>query len=87
MQTFLAKCQAHLARYGCHIAEEVCRSSNSKQRGTEQSRANHFIEWTNKIELNQDPCLPFQDQQARNYLVACYAVSLIKGETIQGGTI
>ena len=29
-----------------------------------------------------DPCLAQEDIQARNYLLACYAVSLIRGETI-----
>jgi hypothetical protein len=30
-----------------------------------------------------DPCLAREDIQARNYLLACYAVSLIRGETIK----
>ena len=39
------------------------------------------------MELNQDPCMPSHTLQARNYLVACFAVSLIRGETIQGRNI
>ena len=39
------------------------------------------------MNLDQDPCLPHQDIQARNYLIACFAVSLIRGETIQSRKI
>ena len=46
MQAFLAQCRANLASYGSHIAEEVHRSTETKQAGTQESRANHFLEWT-----------------------------------------
>ena len=49
---------------------------------TQQSRANHFLGWTARVGLVDDPCLPEYDIQARNYLIACFAVSLIRGETI-----
>ena len=39
------------------------------------------------MDLNQDPCLAHHDMQARNYLLACFAVSLIRGETLQGRSI
>jgi len=39
------------------------------------------------MELGQDPCLPHHSLQARNYLIACFAVSLIRGETIQSRKI
>ena len=39
------------------------------------------------MNLDQDPCLPHQDIQARNYLIACFAVSLIQGETIHSRKI
>ena len=84
MQAFSPQCRTHLSHYGCHIAEEIHRSNASKQQHTDKSRTNHFIKWTKKIALNQDPCLPTHNIQARNYLVACFAVSLIRGETIQG---
>lgn len=35
----------------------------------------------------EDACFPDQPIQARNYFLACYAASLVKGETILGGTI
>ena len=31
-----------------------------------------------------DPCLASSPLQARNYIIACYAAALIKGETIKG---
>ena len=45
------------------------------------------MKWIKRIKLNEDPCLPNQDLQARNYLLACFAVSLIEGDTIQSRTI
>ena len=39
------------------------------------------------MSLDQDPCQPKQPIQARNYLLACYAVSLTMGETIHDRTI
>jgi hypothetical protein len=41
------------------------------------------LNWTESIALTGDPCLPNHDIQAPNYLLACYAVSLIRGETLQ----
>jgi hypothetical protein len=43
--------------------------------------------WAKWMVLNQDPCMPSHTLQARNYLFACFAVSLIRGETIQGRLI
>ena len=34
-----------------------------------------------------DPCMPTQPVEARNYFLACYAASLAEGETILGGRI
>ncbi|KAL7530400.1 hypothetical protein ACHAXR_003476, partial [Thalassiosira sp. AJA248-18] len=87
MQAFSTKCRAHLAHYGCHIAEEVRRSNCGKQDTTNKSRANHFLKWVETIDLDQDPMLPHHDIQARNYLIACFAVSLVRGETLQGTNI
>ena len=83
MQATSPVCRSNLAHYGCHISDEVHLSTSSKQQHTDKSRANHFLAWTKEISLKDDPCLPHHDIQARNYLLACYAVSLIRGETIQ----
>ena len=84
MQAFSPKCRANLAHYGCHIAEEIRRSDGGKRKSTDESRASHFLVWTQSINLEQDPLLPTHDIQARNYLLACFAVSLIRGETLLG---
>ena len=84
MQAFSPECRTRLAHYGCHIAEEVHKSDGGKSKHTEKSRASHFLEWCKKISLNQDPCQPQQPLQARNYLLACFAVLLTMGGTIQG---
>ena len=39
------------------------------------------------MDLHEDPCLLEQPVQARNYLLACYAVALTRGETLQGKKI
>ena len=31
-----------------------------------------------------DPCMARQPPEARNYFLACYAVSLVQGHTIKG---
>ena len=40
------------------------------------------MSWCDRVELGDDPCLPHQNLQARNYLIACFAISLIRGETL-----
>ena len=50
---------------------------------TQQSRANHFLDWTERVGLVNNLCLPEYGIQARNYLIAYFAVSLIRGETIK----
>ena len=37
--------------------------------------------------LSHDPCLTKHPAKARNYFVACYLISLVQGDTIQGGRI
>ena len=39
------------------------------------------------MEITGDPLLPYHDLQARNYLIACFAVSLSRGETLLGSQI
>lgn len=82
MQTFSPQQRAALGDYGSIIDREAQRSSRSKQNNTRQSRKLHFLKFCHSVHI-QDPCLPSACQQARNYLVACYAVSLILGHTIK----
>ena len=60
------------------------RSHRAKQAITDGSRKNHFLAWCSRIGL-RDPCCPSAPLQARNFILACYAVSLIRGETLKGG--
>jgi hypothetical protein len=83
MQAFSAKQRANLASYGCDIAEEIAGSNGNKQNVTQDSRARHFLEWCVRMDVTGDPLLPQHDLQARNYLIACFAVSLSRGETLQ----
>ncbi|KAL3779516.1 hypothetical protein HJC23_011152 [Cyclotella cryptica] len=50
---------------------------------TDGTRKNHFLSWCSRIGL-PDPCCPSSTLQARNFILACYVVSLIRGETIKG---
>ena len=84
MQAFSAKQRTNLAYYGCDIAEEIAESNGSKQDGTQDSRANHFLKWCKRMDVEGDPLMPQHSLQARNYLIACFAVSLAKGKTLQG---
>ena len=69
--------------YGCSIAGRLHRSHCAKQAITDGSRKNHFLAWCSRIGL-PDPCCPSSPLQARNFILACYAVSLIRGKTIRG---
>jgi len=82
MQTFSPQQRAALGNYGSIIDREARRSSRSKQNNTRQSRKLHFLKFSQSVHV-QDPCLPSGCQQARNYFVACYLVSLILGNTIK----
>jgi hypothetical protein len=39
------------------------------------------LKWCKHIGL-EDPCAADEDLQTRNFILACYAVSLVEGETI-----
>ena len=43
--------------------------------------------WCKAIKLKGDPCMLDKPVQARNYLAACFVISLTKGDIIQGRTI
>jgi len=69
--------------YGSSIKGRLHRSHRAKQAVTDGSRKNHFLVWCSRIGL-PDPCCPTSPLQARNFILACYAVSLIRGETLKG---
>ena len=65
------------------VDKEVRKSSACKQTRTEFSRRNHYVKFCNTMHLD-DPCMRRQPPEARNYFLACYAVSLVQGHTIKG---
>jgi hypothetical protein len=69
--------------YGRSIAGRLHQSHRAKQAITDGSRKNHFLAWCSRIGL-RDPCCPSSPLKARNFILACYAVSLIRGKTIRG---
>jgi hypothetical protein len=58
-------------------------SSLGKQAITHRSRKLHFLSWCHDVGL-PDPCTPELPLQGRNWIIACYTVSLIRGNTITG---
>ncbi len=67
--------------YGSDIAARVSKSGKSKQANVNCSRKNHYLAWCNSVGARSAGADP-KDIQARNFLLACYAVSLVRGETI-----
>ena len=61
-------------------------SSHCKQAVTDRSRKVHFLSWCTSIGL-PDPCTLELPLQGHNWVIACYAVSLIRGHTITGARI
>jgi len=68
--------------YGRSIAGCLHRSHHAKQAITDGSRKNHFLAWCSPTGF-PDPCCPSSPLQACNFILACYAVSLISGKTIK----
>ena len=67
--------------YGGVIAARLQKSSRSKQAGTDRSRQDHFLKWCNTVGAAAGGT-QLGDIQARNFLIACYAVALVQGETL-----
>ena len=87
MQALPPKLAAALAPFGRDLAEEAARSTGRKQRGTDESRADHFLKWFHTLtddSADYDPRMASAPVQARNYVLACYTVALIRGDTLKG---
>ncbi len=80
------KFQPHLIDFGNPIADRMHGSTHCKQAVTDRSRKVHYLSWFNSIGL-LDHCTPELPLQGRNWIVACYEVSLIHGNTIMGTRI
>ena len=77
------ECRSHLIDYGHPIADRLHGSTHCKQAITDRSRKIHFLSWCHDVGL-PDPCTPELPLQGRNWIIACYAVSLLRGRTITG---
>ncbi len=77
------KCRHHLLDHGGTIANRIRRSTHDEQAITHRSRTIHYLSWCNTIGLD-DPCTPTIPIQGQNWIVACYAVALIRGDTLTG---
>ena len=84
MQAIPPKLQANLMHYGRLLAEETNRSAHGKQGGTNDSRLCFFLEWFKAHGGLGDPRMPHAPLQARNYVMACFAVALVQGDTLRG---
>ena len=81
------KLHTHLMHYGDHLAECLQWSSHAKQATTDCTWKNHFIKWCSWCLWLPDLWAADQDLQTRNFILACYAVSLMQGETIHTGWV
>ena len=83
MHAIPPKLAAHLLDYGRHLTEEVNRSTNRQQSGTDDSRLNFFLTWFRAHGGTGDPRMPHAPLAARNYVMACFTVALVRGETLR----
>ena len=84
MSAFSPEQRTNLDDYGRYLSTEIGRSCVSRSALTERSRQNHFLGWEYDTIGLEDPCLKGGHPQGQNYLLACYLVSLVKGESIKG---
>mmetsp|Transcript_6474 Transcript_6474/g.14993 ORF Transcript_6474/g.14993 Transcript_6474/m.14993 type:complete len:430 (+) Transcript_6474:1862-3151(+) len=84
MQALPPKLAANLLDYGRHLEKEAARSISCKQRGTDDSRLNFYLTWFAAHGGVGDPRMPHAPLQARNFVLACYTVALVRGETLKG---
>jgi hypothetical protein len=83
LSTIPAECRANLMHYGRSVTGRLHPSHQAKQALTDGARHNHYLSWCQRISL-PNPCTSSSPLQARNFILACYAVSLIRGETLKG---
>ena len=76
MQAIPAKLQANILTYGCHIAEEVNRSSGGQQQHTRDSRTCHYLKWYKRMGGEGDPVMPQVPLQVSRYSLSPYRQQL-----------
>ena len=77
---------ATLMPLGDVIASRMSGSNRSKQATTDRSRQDHFLRWCSAKGVVAGGTT-LSHLQARNFVLACYAVSLTAGETLQAKRI
>ena len=83
---FSPKCRAKISHLGHFVNEEFRRSVRTKQNYTSLSRRDNYLRFCHNMCLD-DPSMASQPSSARDYFLACYTVSLVQGETINGSLI
>jgi len=76
------QCRDHVIDCGHPIAERLHGSSHSKQVITHRTRKVHFLSWCHTVGLH-GPCTPELPLKRCNWIIACYAVSLIRATRSQ----
>lgn len=81
MSTVPSELFSTLMPFGNVIASRMQRSNRGKQATTDRSRQNHYLEWCHSHGVTAGGTT-LASLQARNFVLACYAVSLVSGETL-----
>eukprot|EP00978_Attheya_sp_CCMP212_P023123 scaffold70121_cov55-Attheya_sp.AAC.3 len=86
LSTLSPESQASLADLASFVVKTRSGPNQTAAEGTFRSRQGHFLKFCDKHKIT-DPVMAKADQDDRNYVLACYASSLIHGETILARTI
>lgn len=81
MSTIPPNLLSALMPYGDAIASRLQGSSRSKQATTDRARQDHYLAWCHAHGIPAGGT-KLAHIQARNFVIACYAVSLTTGETL-----
>jgi hypothetical protein len=83
LSAFSSKQRANLMDLGCFVIGKARGSTPSKRRVTEVSRQNNFIRFCHYKEIREPTKASIPTDQS-NFLLGCYAVALIQGDSILG---
>ena len=89
LSTLSPKCRSALRDFNRIIDSEDGRSNPSKSAVTRKSRQLHYMRFCANLSLDkqQDWCLASAFVEARHFVLACFTIHLIQGNTTLGGTI
>eukprot|EP00574_Skeletonema_japonicum_P010876 CAMPEP_0201722480 /NCGR_PEP_ID=MMETSP0593-20130828/6852_1 /ASSEMBLY_ACC=CAM_ASM_000672 /TAXON_ID=267983 /ORGANISM="Skeletonema japonicum, Strain CCMP2506" /LENGTH=373 /DNA_ID=CAMNT_0048213445 /DNA_START=70 /DNA_END=1188 /DNA_ORIENTATION=- len=86
MSSLHPKSRAYLSNLGRVIAGHQRGSSCSKQVTTRKSRQVHYLNFCQAASIT-DPCLAHAPIETRNYVLACFVLHLLQGNTINSSFI